>query len=168
MPVTPTQWACANPFFHALYLPGEGARRVPAGDSRGVLEQQTGQPPLCQPQLELPGHPELQYRFSSRPGLLTLCSLCFFPLRFCFSLLILLYRYRRSRRVFLALGVRRLVAAFIVPTVSVTAIKLRVAISQQTRCSGRDRRNLGSMDGIDCWRPCNLDSGGPCRNDGLT
>ena len=29
-----------------------------------------------------------------------------------------------------------------------------------------DRRNLGSMDGMDCWHPCNLDSGDPCRNDG--
>ena len=33
------------------------------------------------------------------------------------------------------------------------------------RRSGMDRRNLGSMDGMDCWHPSNLDSGGPCQND---
>jgi hypothetical protein len=34
------------------------------------------------------------------------------------------------------------------------------------RRSGRERRNLGSMDGRASERPCNLDSGDPCRNDG--
>ena len=30
-----------------------------------------------------------------------------------------------------------------------------------------DRRNLGSMDGRASERPCNLDTGDPCRYDGL-
>ena len=33
-------------------------------------------------------------------------------------------------------------------------------------CRG-DRRNLGSMDGRASERPCNLDTGNPCRYDGL-
>jgi hypothetical protein len=33
------------------------------------------------------------------------------------------------------------------------------------RRSGMDRRNLGSMDGIDYWHPCNLDSGDPLNLD---
>ena len=34
-----------------------------------------------------------------------------------------------------------------------------------SRHSGRDRRNLDSMDGSDPEHPCSLDSGDPCRND---
>ncbi|MCX7112169.1 MAG: hypothetical protein NTX45_18990 [Proteobacteria bacterium] len=37
--------------------------------------------------------------------------------------------------------------------------------SLQHRRSGMDRRNPGSMDGVDFEHPCNLDSGSPCRND---
>jgi len=32
-------------------------------------------------------------------------------------------------------------------------------LNSKHRRSGMDRRNLGSMDGMDCWLPCNLDSG---------
>ncbi len=39
--------------------------------------------------------------------------------------------------------------------------------SPKRRRSGRERRNLGSMDGEVFGRPCNLDSGDPCRNDGI-
>jgi len=35
----------------------------------------------------------------------------------------------------------------------------------KARRSGMDRRNLGSMDCVVLGHPCNLDSGGPCRND---
>gem|GEM_PF-5579019 len=30
-----------------------------------------------------------------------------------------------------------------------------------------ERRNLGSMDGRDSMPPCNLDTGDPCRYDGI-
>jgi len=40
-------------------------------------------------------------------------------------------------------------------------------LNPKRRRSGMDRRNLGSMDGMDWWHPCNLDSGDPCRNDGI-
>ncbi len=40
-------------------------------------------------------------------------------------------------------------------------------LNPKRRHSGMDSRNLGSMDGGVGGHPCNLDSGGPCRNDGL-
>jgi len=37
--------------------------------------------------------------------------------------------------------------------------------NQQSRRSGMDRRNPGSMDGTNLEHPCNLDTGNPCRYD---
>jgi len=40
-------------------------------------------------------------------------------------------------------------------------------LNPKRRRSGMDRRNLGSMDGVGFGASLHLDSGDPCRNDGI-
>ena len=49
--------------------------------------------------------------------------------------------------------------------IKINLIRKMYQPNQKSRRSCMDRRNLGSMDGGASERPCNLDTGDPCRYD---